>query len=91
MRDYLYILFWSRTIINPILRIFESQFLAQLSHNFNRLTGKGPKKNLNTIEDDPDIVFLSSSLNNLLVCGLLKGIDLCLADSLQQGIEPNES
>lgn len=30
-------------------------------------------------EDDPDIVFLSSSLNNMLVCGILKGIHLSLA------------
>jgi len=29
-------------------------------------------------EDDPNIVFLSSSLNNILVCGLLKGINICL-------------
>ena len=29
-------------------------------------------------EDDPSIIFLSSSLNNMLVCGLLKGINLSL-------------
>lgn len=29
-------------------------------------------------DDDPDIVFLSSSLNNLLVSGTLKGINLAL-------------
>ena len=32
-------------------------------------------------EDDPDIVFLSSSLNNMLVCGILKGIHLSLASA----------
>lgn len=29
-------------------------------------------------EEDPNIVFLSSSLNNLLVCGILKGINSAL-------------
>ena len=29
-------------------------------------------------EDDPCIIFLSSSLNNMLVCGLLKGMNLAL-------------
>lgn len=29
-------------------------------------------------DDDPDIVFLSSSLNNVLVSGILKGINLSL-------------
>lgn len=32
-------------------------------------------------EDDPDIIFLSSSLNNMLVCGILKGIHLSLRSS----------
>lgn len=29
-------------------------------------------------DDDPDIVFLSSSLNNMLVSGILTGINLAL-------------
>ena len=29
-------------------------------------------------DDDPDIVFLSSSLNNMLVSGILKGINMSL-------------
>jgi len=28
--------------------------------------------------EDPNIAFLSSSLNNMLVCGILKGINLSL-------------
>ena len=34
--------------------------------------------------DDPNIAFLSSSLNNMLVCGILKGINICLTQ-----INPN--
>lgn len=29
-------------------------------------------------EEDPNIAFLSSSLNNMLVCGILKGINVSL-------------
>ena len=32
------------------------------------------------VQDDPDMAFLSSSLNNLLVCGILKGINLSLTE-----------
>lgn len=32
------------------------------------------------VQDDPDIAFLSSSLNNLLVCGILKGINFSLTE-----------
>ena len=33
---------------------------------------------LQMADDDPDIVFLSSSLNNMLVSGILKGINLSI-------------
>lgn len=42
------------------------------------MTHKDIKEMLQMPDDDPDIVFLSSSLNNMLVSGTLKGINLSL-------------
>lgn len=41
---------------------------------------KDQKETVEEDLDDPNIAFLSSSLNNMLVCGILKGVNLSLFD-----------
>lgn len=58
------------------------------------LSASNIKDYLKVPEDDPTIVFLSSSLNNMLVCGILKGIHLSLTNfkyDTNKGQDPNET
>lgn len=79
VKGTLYFMFMSRGVLLPILRWTEPLFWSQLVHNYKRLTSNKTNKSFaenSQAFDDPNIVFLSSSLNNMLVCGILKGISL---------------
>ena len=80
-------------VLNPLTRTLRSYCYGQNNNNNDTevLDGRSfaasessansvqnLKKMLQLDEDDPNIVFLSSSLNNMLVCGILKGINLSL-------------
>ena len=52
--------------------------VPKTTNSDNSLTTKSIKTMLEMPDDDPDIVFLSSSLNNMLVSGILTGINLAL-------------
>ena len=49
--------------------------VTQLKFIRNWLKGQETIDTEPEVEEDPNIAFLSSSLNNMLVCGILKGIN----------------
>jgi hypothetical protein len=49
--------------------------MTQLKFIRNWLKGQEKIDTEPEVEEDPNIAFLSSSLNNMLVCGILKGIN----------------
>ena len=77
-----YLVYCSRCIVLPLIRVMESTLRAEIKSRFRRLSSFTRSSSGNTdnhmIDEDPDIAFLSSSQNNLLVCAILTGIDLTL-------------
>jgi hypothetical protein len=73
------LIFSFRSIILPILCIFiEPRLLFQLKNKFVKKDSE--------ILIDPNVNFLGSSFNNLLVCGILKGINITLENQeLEEG------
>jgi hypothetical protein len=73
-------LYIGRGIVLSLIRLSEPQFITKLR---NFLSSAEAEKSISIRSadqayliqnDDPNIAFLSSSLNNMLVCGILKGI-----------------
>ena len=64
---YLYL---SRVILLCLVRLMEPGFLNSITN----LCRRKQKSKVNVEEYDPNVLFLSSQMNNLIVCGILKGI-----------------
>lgn len=67
-----YMWYLLRGTVLPFLRLLEPQLQNQIR---NIINCRKVKTNQRIDEDDPNIAFLSSNLNNMLVCGILKGIN----------------
>jgi hypothetical protein len=74
-------LYIGRGIVLSLIRLSEPQFLTKLRNFFNNeqaeksISIRSADQASLIQNDDPNIAFLSSSLNNMLVCGILKGIN----------------
>ena len=74
-------LYIGRGIVLSLIRLSEPQFLTKLRNFFNNeqaeksVSIRSADQASLIQNDDPNIAFLSSSLNNMLVCGILKGIN----------------
>lgn len=67
-------IYFCRGFLLPILRLLDPGFFNQLSIKLCLNREEFKKSDISLDETDPDIVFLSSKKNNLLVAGILQGI-----------------
>jgi hypothetical protein len=78
-----------RGTVLPILRLIEPQLASQIRQIFLCKKAKNGGKHVQS--DDPNIAFLSSNLNNMLVCGILKGVNMTLNEDptakTQKGVQ----
>ena len=88
-----YVWFTFRGTVLPMLRLIEPTFVHQLKNLGRSLFCLKKKQPENEVEDydDPNIAFLSSNLNNMLVCGILKGINLSLNEFKYDSTNLNNS
>lgn len=70
------VIFFSRGILVPFLRLTEPAFWAQ----FKRVVTRRLSRQNSLKESDPNVVFLTSVQNNMTVSGILKGIQIAMAD-----------
>lgn len=77
---------FSRGFVISVLRLLEPDIRNTICKRSNDIRSKTTIKltkqqqEVITKVDDPNIVFLSSSINNILVCGLLKGMNMYLTN-----------
>jgi len=80
----IYLAWVSRGLALTFFRLLEPDFLSSFCLFFHTLIAKFKKKRSFTKRlddeflDDPNIVFLSSTQNNLIVSGILQGINLIM-------------
>lgn len=74
-----FLIFELRVCILPLVRFLEPTLLKQAKYTvlyYFCCQSKALKKREKLSDEDPDIMFISSTQNNLLVCSILTGISL---------------
>ena len=73
--------YFKRAVLGWVGRVKEGVCGYRGSRGTNKISlnsRDGVSRDIELDDDDPDIGFLSSSLNNILVCGILKGVHISL-------------